>query len=431
MCWLACATTTMSLGCQAEPREELDVGVVTQPLAVAGPWAIPDDVLAAGDEQYVSYTGAGPWVGEENCGGGILSGTDILRDYLLAYFPQTNTIGGYNCRPIRGNDSQMSVHATGRALDIMLPVTEDGDADNSMGDPIGNWLIQNAEAIGIQFIIWDKYTWGAARTPGEKGRAYGGASPHVDHLHIELSVEKAELTTNWFETVVTPPILDGCLPLPSAGGLIDDGDPCFIAVGPEAFWRVTDEGGHDGAGVHWTNAWQNEEPSNWARYNLSLSARGQYEVEVFIDPEWGVHRTARYAVAHAEGEALVVVDQGTESGWVSLGAFSFAAGPGRQYVSVFDNEDYDVGDDQRIAVDAIRLTHTGEWTPPTAPEPEMPIDDEVEAADPAAPEAAPEVESGGCAARPSGTRNEGWSGLFVLAAFGWFNRRAARRSRVG
>lgn len=49
---------------------------------------------------------------------------------------------------------KLSVHAIGRAIDLMVPM-EAGDANNGLGDPVANWLVENAEFIGIQRVIWD------------------------------------------------------------------------------------------------------------------------------------------------------------------------------------------------------------------------------------------------------------------------------------
>lgn len=352
---LLCLGVTAA-GCTDTPTEH--VGRSVSPMAVPGPWRIPDEVLAVGDTQDVLYTGAGNWLGEQGCFGDISPGTQVLREYLYAHFPQTYTIGGYACRPIVGNESKMSVHATGRALDVMLH-TIDGEADNTLGDPIGHWLIVNAEAIGIQLVIWDLYSWGAHREPGQKGRDYGGSHPHHDHLHIELASEYEHFTENWFADQVTPPTIIDCPHLPAEGGIVDERSPCFGAYGPSQFWRVVEGAGHDD-GLLWTNAFENDEPSNWARWNLYLENEGDFEVEVFIDPEYGVNRKTTYALRHALDEDgfeahEIIIDQGAASGWVSLGTYPFDEGE-RQHLSVHDNVDGSVDDDQHIAVDAVRLT---------------------------------------------------------------------------
>ncbi|MBI5160227.1 MAG: thrombospondin type 3 repeat-containing protein, partial [Micrococcales bacterium] len=115
---------------------------------------------------------------------------------LAATFEGIDSVGGYSCRQNTGNTSQLSVHGTGRALDLMIS-TDGGAADNDLGDPIANWLVENAELVGVQFVIWDRSDWGAYRDP-PKLDDYDGPNPHVDHIHMELSTDGAEMRTPWF-----------------------------------------------------------------------------------------------------------------------------------------------------------------------------------------------------------------------------------------
>ncbi len=165
-------------------------------------WIPTADVSAAGDKQYVAYTGAGAWAGGANCGGGLRPGTREVGDFVQATFSGVSGYGGYACRPNTANTAQLSVHGTGRAIDIMIPM-KGGDADNARGDAIANYLVKNAEAIGVQFIIWDRNDWGASRA-APKLRAYGGPIPHIDHLHVELTPAGAAKMTPWF-VQNTPP----------------------------------------------------------------------------------------------------------------------------------------------------------------------------------------------------------------------------------
>ncbi len=346
-----------------------EVGSDVHSLATEGRWRAPAHILAEGDTQTVTYTGAGPWFEDErSCQGSFTEGGAILRDYLLAYFPQIDVIGGYSCRPIVGNPSQTSVHATGRALDLMIRTTADDDADNDLGDPIAHWLIQNSELIGIQFIIWDRTTWGAERQAGDKEREYGGANPHLDHLHIELSTEAGAMQTAWFASDLEPPILDSCPPMPSEGSIIDDSDACTQLLGPGQFWRIESGQGY-GDTVTWTNAIERDEQGNWARWQIVPSAAGTYEVEVFGGSEFSVHKDARYELVHDGQSSEFSVDQSAVDGWHSLGTFEFAVGGG-QGLEVFDNSEFTVADDQHVAVDAIRVSAAG--GPKPEPEPPNP-----------------------------------------------------------
>ncbi len=360
----AISLAALLAGCGSSDSTELDRH--HSELAIPGPWVIPASTLAAGDSQFVPYTGAGPWPGQ--CGGGFTTGGQILKDYLLTAFPQILSIGGYSCRAIVGNSSQMSVHGTGRALDIMLPL-DSGEADNGLGDPIGNFLIENAEAIGIQYMIWDLWTWNASRAAGSKDRGYGGSHPHHDHLHVELSVEASLNTTPWFDGSVGNPTVPACPPIDPTGAVIDELSPCFETFGPNQYWRREVGVGIDGA-LLWTDAFANSEPSNWARWNMEFAAPGEFVVSVFIDPAFGVYSNTRYEVRHAGQQTIVSVDQSQANGWHALGTFTFAAGSD-QWVSVYDNASVPIPDDQHIAVDALDVSPV---TPPQMPPPPPPPD---------------------------------------------------------
>jgi hypothetical protein len=70
-------------------------------------------------------------------------------------------------------------------------------ANSAVGDPIANWLVSNAEKIGVQYVIWNRVQWSGARD-GRKDRAYGGPDPHTNHIHAELTRDAAERGTPWF-----------------------------------------------------------------------------------------------------------------------------------------------------------------------------------------------------------------------------------------
>ncbi|RLB50494.1 MAG: hypothetical protein DRJ42_18730 [Deltaproteobacteria bacterium] len=350
-------------GCMSEE----EVGKVEAALSAPGPWVIPAETTAIGDAQYVEYTSAGAWVGTSGCAPGVTPGAVTLKDWLEDAFPQVRSIGGYSCRSINGDSSRMSVHGTGRALDIMLPL-HDGDADNDLGDPIGNYLIEHAEEIGIQYIIWDRWTWNASRAAGSKDRRYGGAHPHHDHLHVELSVDAAAMRTPWFSGSMDTPAAGGCdTTIPADGGVVDNTSSCFSAFGNASYWRDVSGAGHGGS-LMWTNAFQSESPSNWARWRLDLEAAGQYAVEVAVDPAWGVYGATRYSVLHGGSEDVVTVDQGASAGWIRLGVYRFAAGAG-QYVNVYDNASGSVAAEQHVVADAVRLVPLSGPAPEPEPEP--------------------------------------------------------------
>jgi hypothetical protein len=163
------------------------IGEDVEAIAVPGNWKPSQAAINAGMQQFVAYDSPPPWDGGAHCSGQLFAATKELGDFIDKNFSGMSTYGGYNCRQNTGNLSETSVHGTGRALDLMIPTTG-GQADNTKGDPIANWLISNAQALGVQYIIWDHVSWGASRS-GTKLKTYTGPNPHVDHIHVELSNE--------------------------------------------------------------------------------------------------------------------------------------------------------------------------------------------------------------------------------------------------
>jgi hypothetical protein len=148
--------------------------------AIPGRWIPPADILEIANQQYLPYSGA-----PSSCSGTFRPGTRRVADFLRAEFEGATSYGGYACRANTANTSQLSVHASGRAIDLFVPL-DGGEADNDLGDPIAHYLMTNAEELGIEFIVWDRTSWGAHR-PAPKHRAYTGPHPHHDHLHIEIA----------------------------------------------------------------------------------------------------------------------------------------------------------------------------------------------------------------------------------------------------
>ena len=164
-----------------------------------GAWVPPPHTLAVGDSMYLPYVGAAGCSGT----GTLLPGTRDIAEMLRTSFPGARSYGGYNCRKIAGTNT-WSVHSTGRAIDLFVTL-HGGQADNDLGDPIANYLIENAEYLGISLVIWDRGSWGSARPAGKKYRHYTGVHPHHDHLHIEVTETAALRGTQWFADGRPPP----------------------------------------------------------------------------------------------------------------------------------------------------------------------------------------------------------------------------------
>lgn len=162
-------------------------------ISVAGRWRLPADVRAAGARVRVTYDDGPAW-NSRLCSGGLRAGAQKLRTHLDQRFPQISSIQGYSCRANTASPSRMSIHGTGRALDIFIP-RSGGAADNTAGDKVANYLVANAQALQIQYIIWDRTKW---RSNGTNDASYTGPNPHTDHLHVEITEEAASKTATWY-----------------------------------------------------------------------------------------------------------------------------------------------------------------------------------------------------------------------------------------
>ncbi len=197
---------TITLGCSAEMADGADEAVADDDdegddgtgsdeaaISVAGRWKLPGDVRAAGARVRVTYDDGPAW-SSRLCAGGLRAGTQKLRAHLDQKFPQISSIQGYACRANTASPSRMSIHGTGRALDIFIPTTR-GAADNTAGDAVANYLVKNAQELQIQYIIWDRTKW---RSNGTNDASYTGPNPHIDHLHVEITEEAASKQAAWY-----------------------------------------------------------------------------------------------------------------------------------------------------------------------------------------------------------------------------------------
>lgn len=223
------AGVVVGLGCAAVPEDSDDwIDNDEEAIAVAGRWIPTAEATAAGNRQFVRYDGAGAWNGGRNCSGSFLPGTRELGDYLRRNFRGVSSYSGYACRQNTAAPGQLSVHGTGRAIDVFIPLSR-GQADNTLGDEVANWLISNAQSIGVQLVIWDRSSWNASRPAGSKLSPYGGPHPHHDHLHVELNLDGAQRRTPWFRGGSLAP------PTPSPGGsATTPSSPGGSATTPEA-----------------------------------------------------------------------------------------------------------------------------------------------------------------------------------------------------
>jgi hypothetical protein len=143
-------------------------------------WTLPPAVESIASNQFVAYVPPG-----EYCAPGMTKNAQGLASFLRSRFDWIRKVGGYSCRVNSADRYALSMHSSGRAVDVHVPFNSKGNANQELGDAVANYLVTRAEAFGVQLVIWRRSEWKASReTP--KLKEYKGKSPHLDHIHVEL-----------------------------------------------------------------------------------------------------------------------------------------------------------------------------------------------------------------------------------------------------
>ncbi len=188
----------------------------------------------------------------------------------------------------------------------------------------------------------------------------GGSVAGVPGSMLDMDLFNGTLDDLVAFTNGAPP--PSCATLDPSGGMIDDGDPCFVAGGPASYLRhVTGAG--EGGSLIWTHATAAASEANYAQWNLDLAEGGRYLVEAYTDHAYAQSKQAAYLVHAASGDTVATIDQSAVDGWQTLGDFELAAGSG-QYIHLADNTGEPASDNVQLVFDAIRLTRD---ELPTAP----------------------------------------------------------------
>lgn len=153
-------------------------------------WELSREALDVAGEARVPYQLA-DYNHHQGCSDGMRPLMTAVQNLLRDEFPtKIARTEGWVCRTgptaLNAARKQLSIHAVGRALDIF--VAGQGAAARHNGDEVANWLVQHAVQLRIQLIIWYRTQW---RPNGRPAELYRGKSPHIEHLHIEVSERPA------------------------------------------------------------------------------------------------------------------------------------------------------------------------------------------------------------------------------------------------
>lgn len=137
-------------------------------------------------------------------------------DMLAAMFGITNA-GGW-----RAHD-QFPDHPSGHAVDFMVDnLGQGGDARTNpvakkTGDDLSAYIIANANALGVKYIIWNGRSWNTKRDTWEKYKST--SDMHYDHVHVTWNDTPG---TGNLSPVTTPVGLSSGVDLTKVFGKVND-----------------------------------------------------------------------------------------------------------------------------------------------------------------------------------------------------------------
>lgn len=200
-------------------------------------WTLSDDLRDAARRANVVYTNAplrsavaAQYKSATRTQMPLTDGLRMFRDEIVARFPvirQTYMPG--RSRPMV-DTQRLDMHQAGRAVDFMVPML--GSAANvSAGDPIANYLVEHAEELGVQLVIWNGAQFCTGQPAARRFIPYTGSSMHRDHLHVEVSVQAGErgLPVYRSNRTVAPAVVPGRDDVPAPYEGLEGPSPLVMA----------------------------------------------------------------------------------------------------------------------------------------------------------------------------------------------------------
>jgi hypothetical protein len=184
----------LAVGCSSATTGGDDpesAGVTSADLQAGGDWEISDEAHSMMQSFSLSYDDSGP-----DCSGGYTDGAKKLGEMIKSRFPSAiDHNEGYACRANTANPNKLSIHAMGRAVDIMMAQTADSGGRDA-GKEVADYLLLNGDLLGVQFIIWDTTKCNLSQ---KACGHYSGPNPHTDHIHVEINEDAAGLNAPFYQ----------------------------------------------------------------------------------------------------------------------------------------------------------------------------------------------------------------------------------------
>lgn len=111
-----------------------------------------------------------------------------------------------------GRQDKFGEHGAGEALDIMV------GANAALGRQVNEFLLQNADALGLQYTLWQQATWRPDGTVSPMENRGDATQNHMDHVHARVRRGPAAGGAAGFVPPATASFGGGMPSLPAAAG---------------------------------------------------------------------------------------------------------------------------------------------------------------------------------------------------------------------
>ena len=116
----------------------------------------------------------------------------VAQKVADALGPQFGITTIYGWRDPGSERYDQAGHPSGLALDFMINDIPHGDAT---GNQLADYLIANADSIGVRYIIWKQRSWTPARNSWKPMEDRGSPTQnHMDHVHLSLNPDANGVT---------------------------------------------------------------------------------------------------------------------------------------------------------------------------------------------------------------------------------------------
>lgn len=175
---------------EVEKLEEAKDQAEAALFAIGGGASGSFEAFPAEDAEPASRNSDGSFSGE-SCSEPDPTTSGCLTPRMLHAYNEAQLFGFTRYTSCYRGGGTFGEHPIGRACDFAASPNGFGGAafgtDKTYGDRLASFMVHNADALGVQYVIWYREIW----FPGRGWSTYGGgggdpASDHTNHVHVSI-----------------------------------------------------------------------------------------------------------------------------------------------------------------------------------------------------------------------------------------------------